>query len=89
MYTLAIIDDDKFLLESMIKHINFSELNIHLIGTAYNGQTGLDIIKSTKPDIVISDIDMPELNGIELLKETSKSRCSTAAMRSLFLPEVG
>ena len=51
MYTLAIIDDDKFLLESMIKHINFSELNIHLIGTAYNGQTGLDIIKSTKPDI--------------------------------------
>ena len=72
MYTLAIIDDDKFLLESMIKHINFSELNIHLIGTAYNGQTGLDIIKSTKPDIVISDIDMPELNGIELLKETSK-----------------
>lgn len=72
MNTLIIIDDDKFLLESMIKHMNFSELNINLIGTAYNGQTGLDLIKSTKPDIVISDIDMPKLTGIELLKETAK-----------------
>ena len=72
MYKIILIDDDKFLLSNIKKHIHFEELNLELTGTYENGKDALDIIKKNKPDIVISDIDMPGISGLELLDELGK-----------------
>jgi len=64
-YNLLIIEDNEDLLKLMVKLLS-TEYNIK---TATNGRTGLDIVKTENIDIVVSDIIMPEMDGIELCKE--------------------
>lgn len=73
MFKLVIVDDDKYFIDGIKKHINFSDFDIELVGSANNGKQGLELINSAEPDIVISDIDMPQMSGIEMLKEISNS----------------
>lgn len=74
MYSLVIIEDELTMLECLKKHIPFNDLNIRLIGCATNGLDGLKCIESMNPDIVISDISMPRMSGIELLKYLDSSK---------------
>ena len=69
MYKLIILDDDENIINMIKKHLDFEKLGISLAGTATNGIDGLKLIHSVKPDIVLSDISMPGLTGLELLKK--------------------
>lgn len=62
-----IVDDNKEILESLIKHLNQIDY-IDLIYSTLESEDFLDMVREMKPDLVIMDIDMPELNGIELGK---------------------
>ena len=44
-----------------------------IVGTAFDGKAALDAIRECKPDIVVLDLEMPELNGIEVTRELMKS----------------
>jgi two-component system LytT family response regulator len=62
-----IVDDNKEILESLINHLNrvdFVELMYHTM----DSEDFLEVVLEKKPDLVIMDIDMPRLNGIELGK---------------------
>ena len=48
-------------------------MNLELIGTANSGTEALNMIISLKPDIVISDIKMPEMDGIELITKVQEA----------------
>jgi DNA-binding NtrC family response regulator len=62
--TLLIVDDEAFLREVLSARLkNFGAK----ILTAENGQSALDILKSQPVDAVLTDIDMPVMNGLELL----------------------
>ena len=63
MKSILIIDNDASTCESLASY--FSEIG-YLVHTADNGLVGLGIIRKNKPDVIISDIRMPCLNGIEL-----------------------
>ncbi len=66
--TVLIIDDDihiRRILEIKIKHQGYNTL------TAKNGKQGLEVIQSQKPDAVISDLNMPKLDGEALCKLTN------------------
>jgi DNA-binding NtrC family response regulator len=66
--TILIIDDDihiRRILEIKIKHNGYDTL------TAKNGEQGLSIIQDQKPDAVISDLNMPRLDGKELCQLTN------------------
>ncbi|HHV97446.1 MAG TPA: response regulator [Clostridiaceae bacterium] len=69
MYTLLkliIVDDDKVFLNGLIKHMNWKEMGIELVATATDGIEALRLCKIYKPEIVLTDISMPRMNGIEL-----------------------
>ena len=68
MYSLIIIDDDDEMRESLEKFIPFDDLGLELSAIASNGMEGLRCIESFNPDIVISDISMPLMSGLELLE---------------------
>lgn len=62
---LLIVDDHKMFLEgihSILRGVPF----IQSITTAHNGEQALKLVASVKPDLVITDIDMPGIDGIEL-----------------------
>ncbi|WP_135555951.1 response regulator transcription factor [Paenibacillus cymbidii] len=66
----AIIAEDEMLVRVGLKSlINWNELGLALLSDASNGQEAFDMYNEYKPDIIITDIKMPKMDGIELMKK--------------------
>ena len=63
---LVFVDDETFVLQSIVNLMDWTSLGYELVGTASNGQEALAIIEETCPDVVITDICMPLMDGFEL-----------------------
>ncbi|KRF04123.1 hypothetical protein ASG89_22310 [Paenibacillus sp. Soil766] len=68
MYRLFIVDDEQLVVETLSTMINWNDYGVQIVGTAYNGKQALNQIIQTEPDIVLTDIRMPGLNGLELIR---------------------
>ncbi|MCI5227365.1 MAG: DNA-binding response regulator [Candidatus Electrothrix sp. AX2] len=68
MYRI-ILADDHYLIRNGIKTMIAQEAGLQVIAEAADGQELLDILKENQPDMVILDISMPQVNGIEALKQ--------------------
>jgi two-component system response regulator YesN len=73
MHKLLIVDDEEIEREGMAELIPWRKYDIELVGTAWNGVDGFDRIQEFNPDIVLTDIKMPVMNGIELIKKAKQS----------------
>lgn len=69
MFKLLIADDEQIVIEGIRDSIDWGRYGIEVVGTAKNGSEALKLAKDLKPDIIISDIKMPGLNGLELIEE--------------------
>ena len=69
---VLIADDEKKVCELITHLINWDELGMEIIGYAHNGETAISMITSQKPDIVITDIRMPGLSGLEVIRMAKK-----------------
>lgn len=67
MISVLLVDDDPAFLD--LARIFFTKTGLFLIDTCQSGSDALSIIHPGKYDVIVSDYDMPEMNGIELLKE--------------------
>lgn len=66
----AVIIDDERLARTELKHLLEKHSNkIDIIGEAVNAKEGITLIEKEKPDVIFLDIQMPEMNGFEMLKE--------------------
>ncbi|MDD4138083.1 MAG: chemotaxis-specific protein-glutamate methyltransferase CheB [Methanoregula sp.] len=74
MVKLLIIDDSVFM-RTIIRDMVSKDPEIEVVGTASNGQDGLEKIQSLKPDLVTLDIEMPRMNGLQVLEELKKQTC--------------
>ena len=68
MVNLLIVEDEHVIRNGLEKHVPWKELGIDRVFTAENAESGLDICQEHRPDIVVSDINMPGMNGVELCK---------------------
>ena len=69
---IILVDDHQMLIDG-IKALLKKEKNITFVGTANNGSNALKLIEKLKPNLVITDINMPEMSGIELTKIIKKN----------------
>lgn len=67
MYKVLLVDDERIILDGISRMVDWAAYQTVLIGTAQNGLAAYDIIVSESPDIVICDIRMPGLDGLELV----------------------
>lgn len=65
---VVIIDDEPWTRGVIMKLTHWSRLNLEVVGEAGDGEAGLELIRRVSPDIVITDVRMPKINGIELTK---------------------
>ncbi len=69
MFKLLIADDEQIVIEGIKDSISWDQYDIEVVGTAKNGAEALKLAKELKPEIIISDIKMPGLNGLEFIEE--------------------
>lgn len=69
MFKLLIADDEQIVIEGIRNSINWNQYDIEVVGTAKNGTEALKLAQELQPDIIISDIKMPGLNGLEFIEE--------------------
>lgn len=69
MYRLLIVDDEKIEREGIAQLIPWKEHGIEVVGTAWNGREGYQKAMEFMPDIVLTDIKMPVMDGIELIRK--------------------
>lgn len=74
MLTLIIVEDEYVIREGLRKTIDWSKYDCQLIDVAKNGEEGLNSIIEKQPNLVIADIMMPKLNGLEMI-EKAKAVC--------------
>lgn len=68
MYKLLIVDDELLVQVGIKSMLNWTDLGLTVCGTAMNGKSALSIIEEQSPDIVITDIKMPVMDGLKLAK---------------------
>jgi len=66
-YTCLIVDDESPAHQVILSHASQLK-NLEIIASAYNGKEALDIIRKYKVDILFLDVEMPQLNGMELIE---------------------
>ena len=71
MYRLLIVDDEEDIRRGMAKGIPWGELGFEVTGQAGDGEEAVRLLETAKPDVVLSDIRMPKMDGIELMQYLS------------------
>lgn len=74
MYKVMLVDDDYPVLEYLEEVIDWKGLGLELIGLHENGLQALDAVQAAMPDIVITDIGMPKMDGLQLLEQLKQMK---------------
>ncbi len=69
MYNVMLVDDEEEVRVAIEKKINWEELGFNVVGSAGNGFDALDMALERRPDVVMTDINMPFMNGLEFSKQ--------------------
>lgn len=67
-----VVDDHQIFLDGIVSLLD-DEPNIKIVGTAHNGKEAIERIKASKVNVVLMDINMPEMDGIEATKQLKKT----------------
>ena len=65
---LILVDDEKGIVDGLKKMISRYIPECEVVGTAYNGLEGFKLIQKMHPDIVITDIRMPQTDGLDMIR---------------------
>ncbi|NLU24464.1 MAG: response regulator [Clostridiales bacterium] len=79
MYKVLLVEDEEMIMKSMQFLVNWTGLSCVVCGCAHNGREGIQMIHTLHPDIVITDIRMPFVDGLKMLEET-KTQCDYEAV---------
>lgn len=68
-YTVLLVDDEQDVMQVMQTRVPWGEIGFSVVGTAANGVKALELIEQYQPDVVLTDIQMPYMNGLELIEQ--------------------
>lgn len=70
MIKVLIVEDENLIRKKLLHFIDYDALGMVVVADGSNGLEGVDLIKKYQPDIVLADINMPEKDGLDMIKET-------------------
>lgn len=65
-YTVLLVDDEEEVIQVIMKKINWEDIGFSVIGYANNGEKALEMVENHQPDVVMTDIKMPYMDGMKL-----------------------
>ncbi|RUT36498.1 response regulator transcription factor [Paenibacillus zeisoli] len=72
MYKVFLVDDEPFILEGLYDLLDWSQFEMEIVGQAEHGQMALEALATKPVDVLITDISMPVMNGLSLIREARK-----------------
>ena len=72
MYRVLLVDDEINVIKVLRKLIDWGKYGFEVIADAPDGAKAMDIVDRLRPDLVIADVDMPYLNGIQLIRRIAE-----------------
>lgn len=82
MWKVLVVDDEVYVRKGIVLETDWAALNCVVVAEAENGVQGLEAAHKYNPDLIISDIRMPQMDGIEML---TKLREEGSSVRVIFL----
>ena len=77
MYTVIVADDEQEIRRSLIRKVDWGSVGFQVIGEAENGAEALELTEKLEPDLLLTDIRMPFISGIELARQVREIRPAT------------
>jgi len=74
MIKVVVVDDEPYLLRSIKQSIEETNGSFAVVGEALDGESALEVIRRTRPDVIFTDIRMPVLDGLELIEELRRAK---------------
>jgi YesN/AraC family two-component response regulator len=68
IYKVIVAEDEPLILNRIVRKIIALEIGFQVVGTAQDGKTALELVEKLCPDVLVTDISMPVMDGLELLK---------------------
>ncbi len=68
MLKVLIVEDEPFVRQGIVLTVDWTALDCFIVGEAVNGEEGFEMAQRFKPDIILTDVKMPRMDGIEMLK---------------------
>jgi two-component system, response regulator YesN len=72
MIKVLIVDDEKIVRKGLISFMPWQDFGMTVVGEANNGENALQFIESNKVDLLVTDLSMPVMSGIELMREVKR-----------------
>ena len=70
MYRVAVIEDEDIIRKGLVYSVPWLELGCTVVAEARNGIEGLEVIREYRPDLLLVDINMPIMDGLEMIQKT-------------------
>lgn len=77
MYSLVIVDDESNIRKGLAQHYPWDELGFEVVGGFPNGKVALGYLREHPVDVILSDVRMPVMNGIELARSIREEKLHT------------
>lgn len=77
LYSIILVDDEEEVRKSIIKQIDWESAGFRVVGDAENGEDGLEKIEQLEPNVVLTDIRMPFMDGLTLTEKIRQRYPST------------
>ncbi len=77
MYKVIVVDDEHLVLRELHSYINWSKIGLEIVGEAKNGEEACTLVELLHPHIVITDMNMPGLNGLQFIEWLRKNGYAT------------
>ena len=77
MYKIIVVEDDRIIRRGICQTIPWRENRIEVVGEASDGEMALELIAQHQPHLVISDINMPFLNGLDMARQLKEISSQT------------
>lgn len=73
MYSILLVDDEKMELETLAEYIRWDDMGIRVAGTAKNGREALQRLEELQPDMILTDVRMPIMDGLEFSRRAKRT----------------
>lgn len=77
MYTVVVADDEEELRRALIRKVDWQQVGFEVVGEAENGVEALELVEKFEPDLLLTDIKMPYITGLELARQVREVRPTT------------